>query len=501
MRVIYISLFCILANAVSLFGNNIENHTNLSDSLFTVSTNLQADTILIDPFQDYYINSIVELESTTGNAYVLMMQVTDWDFPTAWNVSFCELYSNVHYQNCFDTLVNPLPLEAFDFLELAFPINSTNITQTETGTYTVKLYDVDDATCFEEVTFSITLDASNIPPPSTGFGVSQNISDETVISYSTPDNFSIYNNIDIWNNNSGIVQIGWEVIDQFVPTAWDIPFYSFDMPNTFFINQDVPATGSFSLNPGEGYTLQMITEIANHNGVPGTRSIEILLYDLNDSLNHNEVLTFNANVEFGEMPTGFEVFNTESIQYFNPIVPDESIHFHHEPFEILNLNMFTPLELGWKVITSERPTAWNMQDELIMMSTLDFYTQENPEIPLSGTFTLEAGDFALIEYFIHELANNNNIVADTATLEILIYDTQDSAATAQILRAVSILDLPNIGTGFQVLENYSGSVHYVSDPNESFFMYTSPLYVSNESEHLIEMGWKKWRCIKCKAEE
>lgn len=488
MKTILTILFTWMVSMCSIFAFSTSS-TTTSDTTFSLSHNIIHDTINVDfAYEEVYAYQWLNILNHTPSGFNLGLSIAEVNFPENWQVNYCGINASQFAANC-EVGNTEFFTNTDEWLELNYSIQGFSVTDTATSSITMILYDVDNPNCMDTVSFMLTLNANDVPESATGFVVSNNIAQETFMPYSNNPVWG-YQSIEIANPNDSYVELAWKVLHQETPTFWEYDYYSFYLPQNYFENQDVPAEGTMFLYPNESQYIEMNTGIQNLNQTPGQRAIEILVYDVNDSLNYHEILEFKFEVEIPDSEDGFMIFFEESVQEFAPTFPEEDAHFFHNFAEISNLNIFEDLVLGWEILNYDIPEAWTVEDNVHMYSGADFQDLYDISTGQSGTFTLSGGDYANIEYIIHYV--QHNFVSDTAHLELLLYDLQDSAATAQVLSYTSILSLPEVGTGFEVWENQSSSVHYLQDPNESIFMYLSPLYVSNQTpDNIVEIAWKK----------
>lgn len=470
------------------FANS--NHLVSADSSFTVfEGEVNEQTAQYDPFSNTFFSQYINLENTCGTPFILSIDIIELDIPEEWNIEYCAINTVGDAINC-NVGLSQTYSEYDNFIGYDFYVQGANITATDTAKMVMRLFDSNKPDIVDTVTFLSIIEVGELPDPDTGFNISSNESSETYTIYSALDYVNIYNNIDIWNDNDSYVDLGWKVIEQFNPPAWEFDFYDFYIGNQNYQNQDIPTEGTFRLNPNEYQSIGMYTGIIDVNATPGTRSVEILIYDLNDSLNYNETLSFNANVELGDSGTGFEVFNTFSEATAQPFTINEPVFFGHQPVSIQNNDLFSELQLGWSIKNYDIPESWVYDAELLMMSSIEFDNYSEIDGNLSGVLNIAGGDYASIEYYLN--LNEYDPIKDESTLEMVIYDINDSLATAQTITFLSKLEIPEIGTGFQVYENSTGSINYLEEGNnDPLFLFNSPLYVHNDSENIIEIGWKK----------
>ena len=96
------------------------------------------------------------------------------------------------------------------------------------------------------------------------------------------------------NFTENVVELAWEKVSQTIPDEWQVQ-YDFNAHYDYY-NSNVPDGGTFNLSPfEEAYFALNYNEVFT-NGLAGAAELQLLVYDRNDSLNYNEILTFRSSV-------------------------------------------------------------------------------------------------------------------------------------------------------------------------------------------------------------
>jgi len=489
---LHIFTLLITCFSFSLFANTT-NSINESSSIetsmtFSVPNPTISETINHIPNGSNEAYQTIEIINHLGSDNVddiFNIELIDSNIPNDWELEYCGVSTIYTYEDCSTTSFETV-MDEYDYLEMEFSFAGSSISATDEATFVYRIYNVNDPTVYEDLTFQVIIQTGVDPGPTTGFNI---FSNESIISETSfEDNpVTIYNNIDIVNPNSSPVEIGWEILSQTMPSEWDVANYSFSFPFTTFVNQEIPTTGTFMLNPDDFYLIDMFTEVTSINGMEGTRTVEVRIFDVNNPT-IEETLTFSATIEVAQSGIGFEVTEPVSTITFTPSGTGGLPNFFHS-FEFENKNLYETTDISWKVLVNESPSEWILTDEISMQAVDSTFFYTTATIESSGAISLDPGENVKLDYRIHNLDYSN--VSGTSRLDIVFYDASDSMNTAVVVSSESVVDLPELGTGYELEETSTNSVNYVDNSNLPIYAFMDPLFLTNASEDMIELGWEK----------
>ncbi len=390
-----------------------------------------------------YINNGIQIYSNSTSTLDLRWKRLVNDTPADWSYNCDFFFQNVY--NCLESQGEvTLDSGATEFIDVSFEITGSTSILTDTSTLVYLLYDANDSlNSHYELTFTSVLEFPELPEQS--FSFESDTIYEVFMPYS-PIDFPIPSYLSLWINNNdpfNELNLAWEVISVDVPSEW-VTYCNFggsDCEN---------ASGQTTLFPESQEVIDFHFTVDEVGDTSDQAVHRFLFYDVSDSLNNHQIVTFITDVQLPPPSDQSFTFFPEQdtlFQYID-VIPGEPLPpVFFEPLEMIN-NTFGSLEIGWKKLQDSRPSEWTMNFDLIFPGENYYYN----EIPDGGQFSYDFTLINLMEYYVLELDPNG--VAGTSILQMHFYDMNDSLASNETITYIFTVCPGEISTGLiQPLSN------------------------------------------------
>ncbi|MCP4120197.1 MAG: Omp28-related outer membrane protein [Bacteroidetes bacterium] len=350
-------------------------------------------------------NELIEYEGQTVH---LLLRTDQWATETSWKFTDSDgnvLYDSPNYPDLNSSGVTTrnydfnVPAAGCYFFEMADSYGDGICSGYGNGSFTLS---VEGTTILTGCDFDVwsrtyfTLD----PPP--GFAL---VADSLYAEYDTIEaSPMVYNMI---TPRSTPMTLKWILTDVSVPNGWTDEVIVCD--NTM-CHASTVTENQYTLTENEATDLN-IQFLNNHR--EGMGSATLLVYDLADSAGTAEYVEYYINVINIDVPSGFVVAADSVFEEYNTTEADPTVH------NILTPNA-VPMTLRWHLVELTVPAGWT--SELAICDDVECHVSSLTSYEYTVT---ETGATVLDAHFI-----NNNLPGD-GYAKLLVYDVNDSAATAK----------------------------------------------------------------------